>query len=53
MPSKFIFNYIYFKLLASFKPLLFTELYIKYDIIGTPNNKNNNNSTNNILKPSI
>ena len=49
MPSKFI----YFKLLASFNPLLFTELYIKYIIIGNPINKNNNNNTNNILEPSI
>ncbi len=54
MPSKFIFAIqIYFKLLASFKPLLFTELYIKYNIIGNPKNKNNINSINNILEPSI
>jgi hypothetical protein len=43
--------YIYLSLLASFDALLFTELYIKYNISGKPKIKNINDIPKNILDP--
>ena len=42
---------IYLSLLASFDALLFTELYIKYNISGKPKIKNINDIPKNILDP--